>query len=123
MPLPKESPTVIPYIIVDNAASFIAFAEVVLGASVHELHMRDEHKIQHAELSVGNSTIMCCDTTDEWQSSTSGVFVYVENADISFQKAVDLGAKVIMPLENKEYGRTCGVQDPFGNTWWLTQQL
>lgn len=51
----------------------------------------------------------------------AGMFIYVENTDKTFQKAIDHGAEVLMPISDKEYGRTCGVRDPFGNTWWITQ--
>ena len=43
-----------------------------------------------------------------------------ENADESYKKAIDEGATTVMELSDQDYGRTCGVSDPFGNTWWIT---
>ena len=38
----------------------------------------------------------------------------------SFKKAIAEGATVLMELSDQNYGRTCGVTDPFGNIWWIT---
>ena len=48
------------------------------------------------------------------------LFVYCEDADAMFNRAVEHGAKVLMPMADKDYGRTGGVEDPFGFTWWIT---
>ena len=50
----------------------------------------------------------------------AGMFVYVEDADETYHKALAEGAKSIMPPSDQEYGRSGGVIDPFGNTWWPT---
>ena len=34
----------------------------------------------------------------------------------------DLEHAVVMEIENKDYGRTGGVKDPFGNTWWIVAE-
>jgi len=46
--------------------------------------------------------------------------VYVEDADAAYKLALDNGATSLMPPADQDYGRTCGVKDPFGNTWWIT---
>jgi uncharacterized glyoxalase superfamily protein PhnB len=46
--------------------------------------------------------------------------VYSKNGDETFRKAIEKGAKVVMEMEDKSYGRSGGVEDPFGNTWWIT---
>jgi len=60
-------------------------------------------------------------SNDDWSIQNAGLYINVEDTDAAFQKALDHGATVIMPIENKEYGRTSGVKDPQGNTWWITQ--
>jgi dihydrofolate reductase len=51
---------------------------------------------------------------------TSGLFVYVANADETYNKAIEAGASVKTVLSDQQYGRSGGVIDPFGNTWWIT---
>jgi len=57
---------------------------------------------------------------EDWLPQPAGLFIYVENADEGFRKAKEAGAQVIMEPVDREYGRSCGVKDPFGNTWWIT---
>ena len=51
------------------------------------------------------------------------IAAYVDNADATFQTALDAGAKSIMPPADQPYGRSGGIIDPFGNTWWITTPL
>ena len=118
--IPSTHQTIMPYLIVLNAEQFIDFMKKVFDAKETSRHMRDENVIQHAELMIGNSTIMLADSTDPWQPRTAGMFIYVENADETYKKATDLGAVSIMPPSDQPYGRSCGVTDPFGNVWWIT---
>jgi len=50
------------------------------------------------------------------------LFIYVHDADLTYKKALAAGAATVPGNEpsDKDYGRTCGVTDPFGNTWWIT---
>jgi PhnB protein len=77
----------------------------------------------HAEININGSTIMFADCTDTYQQQNAGMFVYVDNCDQTYQKALDNGAENIIPPANQSYGRSAGVKDPFGNTWWITNPL
>ena len=49
------------------------------------------------------------------------VYVYVEDVDDVYDRAIDLGAKSISPPEDKPYGeRQAGFVDGGGNTWWVS---
>lgn len=109
-----------PYLIIKDAAGFMKFMEKVFGATEKFKMMRDEKLIAHAEMSVGESIIMLADATDEFKTRTGGMFIYVENADETYTKALAEGATSIMPPSDQEYGRTCGITDAFGNVWWPT---
>ena len=56
----------------------------------------------------------------QFEPRNASLFVYVENADESFEAAKANGATVLMELSNQDYGRTCGITDPTGNIWWIT---
>lgn len=122
MKVPEGYQTVMPYLIVNGAAKFIEFTKEVFNAIENEKRrsMRDEKTIMHSEIKIGGSTIMFADSTEAFEPQTAGLFVYVENADETFKKAIDQGATVVMDLSDQDYGRTCGVKDPFGNVWWIT---
>ncbi|HLT08305.1 MAG TPA: VOC family protein [Cyclobacteriaceae bacterium] len=123
MNLPEGYQTVMPYLILRDVAAFIDFAKNVFGATELARYGNEDGSIAHAEIQIGGSTIMMGQSNDDWGVQNAGLYIHVDNTDASFQKAVDEGATVIMPIENKEYGRTCGVKDPQGNTWWITQVL
>lgn len=122
MKIPEGYQTVMPYLIVNGAANFIDFTKTVFNAVENEKmkSMRDEKTIQHSEISIGGSTIMFADSTEEFQPRTAGLFIYVDNADETYEKAIQQGAITVMELSDQDYGRTCGVKDPFGNVWWIT---
>ena len=118
--IPPNYQTVMPYLILPNAAAFSTFTESVFGAKITHTSMRDEHTIMHAEVMIGECTIMFADTTDKIEASPAGLFVYVADADTSFAKALAAGATVLLEIEDRSYGRSGGVLDPFGNSWWIT---
>jgi len=126
MKLPEGHQTIMPYLMLRGALKFIDFTKEVFSAHVvtnmHKLRENPE-LVQHSEIIIGGSTIMFTDATDEWPAQTANLFIYVENADEAYHKALKAGATSVMELADKDYGRTCGVTDPFGNTWWITSVL
>jgi PhnB protein len=121
MNIPKNHQTVMPYLILDGALKFIDFTKNVFNATVlHAPQLRDDGTALHAEINIHGSTIMFADISNDWKPQTANLFVYVPNADESFKKALEEGATELMGLSDQEYGRTCGVTDPFGNVWWIT---
>ncbi len=118
--IPNNYQTVMPYLIVKDAAKFIVFMQKVFDAEEANKSMRDERTIMHGEIMVGGSTIMFADSTEKFNVQTSGLFIYVDDADIAFKKAIDAGATTLMEVADQTYGRSGGVKDPFGNVWWIT---
>lgn len=123
MTIPKGHQAVMPYLMLKGALKFIDFVEVVfdakLNTAMHKLH-DDGSSVMHSEISISGCTIMFTDATEQWPAQTANLFVYVNDADIAYKRALENGATTVMELSNKEYGRTCGVTDPFGNVWWIT---
>ena len=112
--------TVMPYLVVKDAAQFITFMQKVFDAKETHKSMRDEHTIMHGEIMIGESTIMFADSTEKISPMTAGLFIYVGDADEIFKKAIDAGATSVMEVADQSYGRSGGVKDPFGNVWWIT---
>ena len=76
----------------------------------------------HVEMQIGDSVVVIeagelPHEVKPWQGS---VYVYVEDVDAVFARAVELGAVVLAPIEDKPYQeRQCGFLDAAGNTWWV----
>jgi len=121
--VPEHYQAVMPYLILSNAAAFITFAEEVLGAKEVMKEMRNEKTIRHAEIKIGKSIIMVAETTPDYEPQNAGMFVYVQDADATFEKALEYGAELVLEVSDMPYGRSGGVKDPFGNTWWITSMI
>ncbi len=49
-----------------------------------------------------------------------GLYLYVEDADHAFSRAISAGATVLMPVADMFWGDRCGqFTDPFGHKWSL----
>lgn len=120
MAIPTQYQTVIPYLLLKDVLGFLDFVRELFQAEIVHRRMHDDTRVAHAEIKIGNATIMCGTSNEEWPPMNSSLFIYVEDADITYHKALTLGASVVMELSNQEYGRTCGVKDVYGNIWWIT---
>lgn len=118
--IPEGYHRITPYLIIKNAHAFMQFMHTVFAATEILKVMRDEALIMHAELQIGDSVIMLADATEQYQVQNAGIFIYVQDCDSTYQVALDNGAISIFPPANQEYGRSAGVKDTFGNSWWLT---
>jgi PhnB protein len=124
MELPKNHQTVMPYLMLEGAEQFIVFTQQVFNAAVVHLTERtEESAVMHAEIKIGDSTIMFSGATAQWTPQTAHLFIYVDNADETYKLALQNGAVNVMEPADRDYGRACGVQDPFSNTWWITSLL
>ena len=121
--IPTGYQQVMPYLIIKGAAEFINFMKDVFAAEEKMRHMRDEQIIMHAELTVGECAIMLADATPAFEPRTGGFFIYVADADATYALAIATGAKAISEISDQPYGRSGGVIDPFGNTWWITTHM
>jgi PhnB protein len=120
--------TVTPYIVFRDAAKAIDFYKQAFGAT-ERMRQKKNGKIAHAEIQIGNSPIMIVDEFPDFPymrgAQTLGgspvhIFLSVDDADAVAAKALAAGAKTIMEMSDKDYGRTGGVEDPFGLIWWIT---
>ena len=133
-PVPEGYHTATPYLIVRDADRAIDFYKQAFGATELMRVVDPETKtIRHAEIKIGTSPIMLADESPQfpdWQSPQSRggtpvhIYLYVENADAVFKRALDAGATQLMPLEDKPYGdRSGGVTDPFGHIWYVATRI
>lgn len=121
--IPKQYNRIMPYLIVEQAMDFKQFMETVFEATEQLRVPNKNGGIMHGELRIGgDTTLMYAQASDRFQIMNAGIYIHVENADATYEKALQAGASVVPGQEpsDREYGRTCGVTDPFGNTWWIT---
>lgn len=117
---PDYYQTVMPYLILEDVEKFLAFSREVFGAEVKMKHSDDDGRIVHAEIVIGDSTIMTGESNEKWGSQPAGLYVNVDSADETYRKALEAGAESVMELSDQEYRRSGGVKDTNGNSWWIT---
>src|SRR5258705_11328079 len=115
MQIPSHYNRLMPYIIILNAYKFIEFMKNVFGVTEQAIVPRSEGVIMHGELRIGEAVVMFADVTEQFAARPSGIFIYVENTDETYKKAMNAGSISLMEPAQQPYGYTCGFHDPFGN--------
>ncbi|RPD39285.1 VOC family protein [Chitinophaga barathri] len=118
---PAGMTTLCPYFLVADADKFLSFLKDIFEAQESGVYRDDDGRIMHAEVRIDDSVIMFSNSTDLYPPLTCGVFIYVTGTDEVYNKALAAGATSEQAPEDKDYGRSAGIKDPFGNVWWLTQ--
>lgn len=119
--IPPGYHSVTPYLIVrDAAAMFDFYTRAFHATEIMRVPTPDGAAFMHCEIKIGDSPIMFSDAKKLTGEPDASLMLYVEDADATYKQAIAAGAKVISPMEDKEYGRTGGVKDPSGYSWWIT---
>lgn len=125
--VPEGMHTVTPQLSVDGAAQAIDFYKKAFGAEeVSRAPDPSGKKIWHAQLRIGNSHIFVNDTFPEMGStpSQSSLWLYLDNVDAAFKRAVDAGATVRMPVADMFWGDRMGaISDRWGIQWTLATHM
>lgn len=127
-PVPEGFHTVTPHLIFDNSAEAIDWYKKGLGAEEQSRAVGPDGQIMHAELQIGNSRIMLNDAMGGGRSAKAfggspiSLWIYVQDCDALFNRAVAAGAKVepgpMGQLADQFWGdRTGSITDPFGYRW------
>ncbi|MBI1747544.1 MAG: VOC family protein [Acidobacteria bacterium] len=126
-PIPEGYHTITPYIVVRDAARAIDFYKRAFGAlELMRSLSPDGKSIMHAELKIGDSIFMLNDEFPAWKvlspeslgGSSTTLYLYVADADATYNQAVAAGATVAMPIMDAFWGDRCGqIVDPFGHKW------
>jgi len=127
-PIPEGFHTVTPQLILDNAAEAIDWYRKGLGAEELGRAVGPDGKILHAELRIGTSRIMVNDAMmgakgpKAMGGSPISLWIYVEDADSLFNRAVAAGGRVppgpMGAMADQFWGDRCGTFiDPAGHRW------
>ncbi|MBS2032398.1 MAG: VOC family protein [Deltaproteobacteria bacterium] len=125
--IPDGMRSVTPQMNVDGAAEAIELYKKAFGAEeVSRALDPSGKKVWHAALRIGDSQVFINDVFPEMGSKPGQVslWVYGENVDARFKRAVDAGCKVAMPLGDMFWGDRMGsLTDKWGNQWNLAQRV
>src|SRR5213594_3207974 len=91
-PIPSGYHSVTPYLIVEGAPRLIDFLKHTFNAEQSALVNGPDGRVVHAEVKIGDSMVMMSDATDQFKPIASNLYVYVENVDMVYKRALEAGA-------------------------------
>ncbi len=94
----------------------------VFNAVITENLKNSDGIVMHGEVKIGDILIMMGRGSEKFSTAKGMNYVYVNNADEVYNKAIELGAISIAPPSDKFYGlREGGFKDPHNNIWFIAQ--
>ena len=123
-PIPNGLHTVTPYLTLSGVARLIDFLKEAFDAKEMHRSTRPDGTIMHAQVRIGDSTIMMGEIWGDFQAKTAALYLYVPDTDALYRRAVAAGATSIMEPMDMFYGdRNAGVRDFAGNEWWIATHI
>lgn len=130
--IPEGYHSVQPYIMLKNCAAAIAFYIQAFGAKEKFRMTNAAGGIGHAEIEIGDSTVMMADeapqvdaySVEHYGGSPVSLMIYTEDCDGMYQQALAAGGKSVREPADQPYGdRMSGIKDPFGYKWWIATHV
>ena len=123
-PGPEGVASVQPYLHLRNSEKMIPFLENAFGGVVQgHVPTSPEGHVLHATVQIGDNTLELDEAHGEFQPMPCHLHLHVDDADAMYAQALRAGATSIDAPSDKPYGRSGGVKDPFGNSWYVTSPL
>lgn len=118
--VPAGLGTVTTYLHPRGAPALIEFMKRAFAAEEMDVHRDPEGTIVHAKIRVGGSVIEMGEAHGEWGPMPTMFYVYVDDVDAWYRRALGAGATSIEPPALQPYGdRRAAVRDAFDNQWYL----
>jgi PhnB protein len=123
-PVPDGYHTITPYLAVPAVAKLIDFLKQVFDATEVERMMREDGTVHHAELKIGDSIVMMGEPADASKRKPGTLYLYVNDVDAAYRRAIDAGAISLGEPADTFYGdRGAGVRDASGNDWYIATHI
>ena len=129
---PQGYHTVTPYMAVRDCVAAIDFYRRAFGAEKAMQLTMPDGTIAHAEIRIGDSTLMMSEENKEWGNKSPAtlggspmfLMIYVPDVDTAFKKAIAAGATEMQAVKDQFYGDRSGtLKDPFGYQWTLSTHI
>ena len=121
---PEGLGTVTAFLHPHGADRMIDFLKEAFGAEEQDRAQSPDGVIHHAVVRIGDSMIEMGEARGEWQPMATTFFMYVDDVDSLYQRAVAAGAVSQSIPADQPYGdRVAGVTDPFDNVWYIATHI
>jgi uncharacterized glyoxalase superfamily protein PhnB len=122
--MPEGLRTVTPFLHPRGAAKMIDFLTDAFGAEEKSRYQSPDGVIHHAVVMIGDSMIEMGEAHDQWQPMATTFYMYVDDVDSLYRRALTAGAVSRSEPADQPYGdRVAGVEDPFDNVWYIATHI
>jgi uncharacterized glyoxalase superfamily protein PhnB len=123
-PIPDGYHSVTPYLTVSDLPRLVQFTIDAFGAKPNEMIPDANGVIRHAEVRIGDSMVMIGQEREQWKARPGTLYLYVEDTEATYRRAIEAGGKSLMEPATQFYGDiNAGVEDPLGNWWWIATHV
>lgn len=122
---PESYNSVSVYIMAERAQRLIDFLKQTFDAEPLRRFDGPDGRIMHAEVRVGDTVVMLSEANNAYPAFPVWLHVYVPDVEAAYNKALAAGGVSVQQPTRREGDpdRRGGVQDPAGNTWWISTQM
>ncbi len=123
-PIPEGFHAVTSYLTVPGVPKLMEFLEKAFDARLIMRMDGPGGRVMHGEMKIGDSIVMMGEPQGPWQPRPCNIYLYVNDCDAVYRKAVEAGAKSINEPQDQFYGdRSAAIEDPSGNNWWIATHV
>lgn len=123
-PVPEGYHSATPYLAVQGVPKLIDFLKQAFHAVERERMATPDGRVSHAEVKIGDSIIMMGEPTGDSKPMPSMIYLYVDDVDAAYKRALQAGANSIDQPTTQFYGdRSAAVKDSSGNQWWIATRI
>lgn len=122
--VPEGFRSLTPFLYPRDTAALLDFLKQAFGATQTALLHWPDGRVMHAAMRVGDSMLMLSDACDQMSPMPTALYLYVEDVDAVYRRALDAGATSFMEPADMFWGdRMGGVKDPANNLWWIATHV
>ena len=123
-PIPKGFHSITPYLFAEHAQKLVDFLKEAFGAKQTNRITLPGGRLMHTEVKIGDSYLMMGEPTGELGPMQCSIYLYVEDCDNVYKRAIKAGGIPVMEPTNMGTGeRYGGLKDPAGNIWWVATHI
>lgn len=120
----EGAPTLQPYLHPRRVEPVINFMRRAFGAEELGRYTAPDGVVAHTTIKVGNAYMEMGEAHDAYEPMPTMFYLYVEDCDALYRRALQAGATSISAPQDHPYGdRSGGVIDPFGNKWYIATHV
>src|SRR5207245_8602410 len=121
---PRESRLMTSFLFIQNPDRLIDFLKLSFDAEQTIRGARPDGTVMHAEVKIGDSSVMMGSPIGKFGPLRSSIYLYVKDCDAVYKQAIKAGGVSVMEPDDMQTGERYGaITDPAGNIWRIATHI